>query len=107
MKKIKGRSLCVICVVLASAAALVLLCSGRLNGGAKPEVRPLEELQGSYSLDDAIADGCFVIEDGSVTNLDVLERFVRDAEATLRSFGSMSTPALPLTPVPTPSITSP
>ena len=69
-----------ICVALASAAALVLLCSGRLNGGAKPEVRPLEELQGNYSLNDAIADGCFVIEDGSVTNLDVLERFVQDAE---------------------------
>lgn len=83
----KNKLFCVICIVLSSAVMLIL--SGCDSAKIDPR-RPLEEIQDNYSLDDAIADGCLIIEDGKVANLEVLEQFTQDVKdrghAFLRKF---------------------
>lgn len=86
-----NKMLCAICVVLSLSATLMLFGCDNLDGAeGGSSVRPLEELQDNYSLDDAIADGCLIIEAGDVKNSEVLDQFVEDVDnqgyAFLRKF---------------------
>lgn len=59
-------------------AAVMLILFGCDRNTRADSKQPLEELPGDYSLSDAMADGCLVIEDGDVANLEVLDQFVQD-----------------------------